>query len=198
VIGADALSRFVDWSDRNTCVLFGDGCGAAVIQAQDPQTFGCNLLSFAIDSDGAGGKCLRAGFSGASDKAGGPLAQRESEGKYSNISMSGQDVFKWAVRAVPQVVRQSLDQADLTVDDVDWLVLHQANKRILASAADRLKIPSEKIITNISRYGNTSAGSIPLALDEAVRSGQIKSGDIIATAGFGAGLTCASAVFYWD
>ena len=207
VIGGDALSRFVDWTDRNTCILFGDGCGAAVLSAQDPKTQGCNLLSFAIDSDGTGRKHLNACFSGAPNKPFIPSCeegentaaqQRAKDGSYSNIHMSGQDVFKWAVRAVPQVVQKSLDQACLSVEDVDWLVLHQANKRILASAADRLKIPPEKIISNISSYGNTSAGSIPLALDEAVRAGKIKSGDVIATAGFGAGLTCASALFYWD
>lgn len=198
VVGADALSRFVDWNDRNTCILFGDGCGAAVLSAQDAKEFGCNLISFAIESDGTGRKYLNAGYSGNPDKTGSGYDKRGADGSYSNIYMSGQDVFKWAVRAVPAVVKKSLEQTELTVDDIDWLVLHQANKRILGAAGDRLKIPKEKIISNISQYGNTSAGSVPLALDEAVRKGQIKSGDLIATAGFGAGLTCASALFYWD
>ncbi|QDZ22508.1 3-oxoacyl-[acyl-carrier-protein] synthase [Chloropicon primus] len=201
VVGADALSRFVDWTDRNTCILFGDGCGACVLGAQDPSEFGCNLLSFHIESDGTGRKHLNAGFSGFGDKSsvGTGAEERGKEGSYANICMSGQDVFKWAVRAVPSVVQKAVESSDLsTVGDIDWLVLHQANTRILESAAQRLGIPSEKVISNIDKYGNTSAASVPLALDEAVKSGQIKKGDVIATAGFGAGLTAASAVFLWD
>jgi len=221
VIGGDALSRFVDWNDRNTCILFGDGCGAAVLDALkegDQEEMGrrsnakgkakgakggsglklnCNLLSFAMESDGSGRKHLHASYSGDPDKTRKEQLRGE-DGSYANISMSGQDVFKWAVRAVPAVVTQSLEQANLSVEDIDWLVLHQANKRILAAAGDRLKIPSQKIISNISQYGNTSAASIPIALDEAIKEGKIKSGDVIATAGFGAGLTIASAIFYWD
>jgi 3-oxoacyl-[acyl-carrier-protein] synthase-3 len=214
VIGGDALSRFVDWNDRNTCILFGDGCGAAVLDAVQlhhdggkgakeeeggGSLGGCNLLSFAMESDGSGRKHLNASYSGCPDKTGSSLEEvRGEDSSYANIAMSGQDVFKWAVRAVPAVVNKALLQTNLSVDDVDWLVLHQANKRILAAAGDRLKIPSEKIVSNIAQYGNTSAGSIPLALDEAIREGKIKSGDVIASAGFGAGLTCAAAIFIWD
>ena len=150
-----------------------------------------------MESDGSGRKHLHASYSGDPDKTRKEQLRGE-DGSYANISMSGQDVFKWAVRAVPAVVTQSLEQANLSVEDIDWLVLHQANKRILAAAGDRLKIPSQKIISNISQYGNTSAASIPIALDEAIKEGKIKSGDVIATAGFGAGLTIASAIFYWD
>lgn len=199
VVGGDALSRFVDWTDRNTCILFGDGCGACVLSAQDPAEFGCNLLSFHIESDGSLRKHLNAGYSGTGDKTAEKVAGgRGKHGSYSNIYMSGQDVFKWAVRAVPSAVKKSLDLSGKDVSEIDWLLLHQANTRILESASSRLGVPPEKVISNISQYGNTSAGSIPLALDEAVKKGQIKKGDLIATAGFGAGLTCASAVFLWD
>lgn len=259
VVGGDALSRFVDWSDRNTCVLFGDGCGAALLEAQ-PSSLGCNLLGFAMESDGNGRKHLNTEFAlernhqattapaehSASDDprgrsqglgqgeegkegkdgkegkeaegsarlsvgaanlspgcGGGRLSLSPAHGGYTNLHMSGQDVFKWAVRAVPSVIQRALDasvQPDgtpLGVEDIDWLVLHQANQRILSSASSRLGIAPDKVVTNIARYGNTSAGSVPLALDEAVREGKIKRGDVIATAGFGAGLTCASALFKW-
>merc|ERR1712157_99620 len=203
VIGGDALSRFVDWNDRNTCILFGDGCGSAVLDALkegDQEEMGrrSNAKGKAKGAKGGSGrKHLHASYSGDPDKTRKEQLRGE-DGSYANISMSGQDVFKWAVRAVPAVVTQSLEQANLSVEDIDWLVLHQANKRILAAAGDRLKIPSQKIISNISQYGNTSAASIPIALDEAIKEGKIKSGDVIATAGFGAGLTIASAIFYWD
>ena len=201
VIGGDALSRFVDWTDRNTCVLFGDGCGACVLGAQSASEGGCSLLSFHMESDGEGRKHLNASFSGAGDKTSACLGAdgRGRHGSYSNLRMSGQDVFKWAVRAVPSVVQKAVEKSALeSVDQIDWLVLHQANTRILDSAAARLGVPEERVIINISKFGNTSAGSVPLALDEAVRQGKIRSGDVVATAGFGAGLTAASAIFLWD
>jgi 3-oxoacyl-[acyl-carrier-protein] synthase-3 len=113
------------------------------------------------------------------------------------MEMNGQEVYKFATREVPKVLEESLEAAGLTVDDVDWLLLHQANIRIMEIVAKRLGIPMEKVITNLASYGNTSAGSIPIALDEAVRSGQVKKGDVIACAGFGAGLSWGSAIFKW-
>ena len=113
------------------------------------------------------------------------------------MAMNGQNVYKFATREVPRVVSEALEEANMTPDDIDWLLLHQANIRIMQTVAKRLKIPQEKIITNLADYGNTSAGSIPIALSEAVRSGQVKKGDIIATAGFGAGLSWGSAIMRW-
>lgn len=121
-----------------------------------------------------------------------------SKADYSCLEMNGQEVYKFATREVPRVLEESLEAAGLTVDDVDWLLLHQANIRIMEIVAKRLGIPMEKVITNLSSYGNTSAGSIPIALDEAVRNGQVKKGDVIACAGFGAGLSWGSAIFQWN
>lgn len=120
-----------------------------------------------------------------------------SEGGYDNLAMNGKEVYKFATREVPTVLEEAFETAGITADDVDWLLLHQANIRIMDTVAKRLGIPKEKIITNLANYGNTSAGSIPLALDEAVRSGQVKKGDVIACAGFGAGLSWGATIFKW-
>lgn len=120
----------------------------------------------------------------------------ESAG-YSHLAMNGQNVYKFATREVPRVVSEALEEAEMTADDIDWLLLHQANIRIMETVAKRLKIPQEKIITNLADYGNTSAGSIPIALSEAVQKGQVKKGDVIACAGFGAGLSWGSAILRW-
>lgn len=120
-----------------------------------------------------------------------------STGSYGNLAMNGKKVYTFATREVPTVIEEALDAADMTVDDVDWLLLHQANIRIMETVAKRLGMPMEKVITNLSEYGNTSAASIPLALDEAVRSGKVKKGDVIACAGFGAGLSWGSAILRW-
>ena len=121
-----------------------------------------------------------------------------SSANYNCLQMNGKEVYKFATREVPRVLEESLEASGLTVDDVDWLLLHQANIRIMEVVAKRLGIPMEKVITNLASYGNTSAGSIPLALDEAVRSGKVKKGDVIACAGFGAGLSWGSAIFKWS
>lgn len=121
-----------------------------------------------------------------------------SEAVYENLTMNGKEVYKFATREVPKVLEESMEAAGITVDDVDWLLLHQANIRIMEVVAKRLGIPMEKVITNLSDYGNTSAASIPLALDEAVRTGKVKKGDVIACAGFGAGLSWGSAIFKWS
>jgi 3-oxoacyl-[acyl-carrier-protein] synthase III len=214
VVGADALSRYVDWRDRGTCILFGDGAGAVVLSAgggdggssvdDGPSTSApstssssCGLLGFAMASDGVGAKHLNAKFAGCGGKALAPDADAAgAPGSYANIAMNGQEVFKFAVRAVPAVVEAALADAGLPGPQaIDWLVLHQANQRILDAAASRLGVPPDRVVSNLAEYGNTSAASIPLALDEAVRDGRIKSGDVVAVAGFGAGLTWASAIF---
>mmetsp|Transcript_30919 Transcript_30919/g.42851 ORF Transcript_30919/g.42851 Transcript_30919/m.42851 type:complete len:405 (-) Transcript_30919:109-1323(-) len=195
LIGGDVLSRYVDWRDRATCILFGDGCGAMLLQAKEGE---CNVLGFDMRSDGSMNKSLVAAYhsNGTGPK---PLAEGAASdlGSFENISMTGSDIFKFAVRAVPQIVNGALDAAGLEREHIDWLVLHQANQRIIDSAANRLGIPLESVVSNISEYGNTSAASIPLAFDEVVRSGQVKPGDVVAFAGFGAGLTWASAICKW-
>jgi 3-oxoacyl-[acyl-carrier-protein] synthase-3 len=120
-----------------------------------------------------------------------------AQGSYCPIDMNGKEVYRFAVQKVPEVIEKALFRANLTVDDIDWLLLHQANQRILDAVAQRLKIPDHKVISNLAHYGNTSAASIPLALDEAVRQGKVKPGDIIASSGFGAGLTWGAAIFKW-
>ncbi|MGF1489159.1 MAG: beta-ketoacyl-ACP synthase III [Prochloraceae cyanobacterium] len=192
VIGADILSRWLDWSDRRTCVLFGDGAGAVVCQATNN---GDRLKGFEICSNGAGNDCLNLPYSGSPQ----PLTETVSiaKGTYQPIFMKGREVYRFAVAKVPEVIEKALFRADRTVEEIDWLILHQANQRIMNSVADRLKIPPEKVISNVARYGNTSAASIPLALDEAIKSGKIKPGDLIATSGFGAGLTWGAAIFEW-
>ncbi len=191
LIGGDVLSRWVDWSDRRTCILFGDGAGAVVIQANPTD----HLLGFELHSDGSQSASLTLGYNGDDQ----PLLEgiAVNQGTYQPIFMNGQEVYRFAVRRVPEVLEKALFRANLTVDQVDWLLLHQANQRIMAAVADRLHIPSHKVISNVARYGNTSAASIPLALDEYVRQGKIQVGDVIAASGFGAGLTWGSAIFRW-
>lgn len=201
VIGADALSRCVDWEDRNACILFGDGAGAMVVtnqpdgDAEDETKPG--LLGYAAHSNGAGYPDLNCLYKGDPVSVSTPEPITLESGNYNNLAMNGQNVYKFATREVPRVVSEALEEADMTPDDVDWLLLHQANIRIMDVVAKRLKIPKEKIITNLASYGNTSAGSIPIALSEAVRSGQVKKGDVIACAGFGAGLSWGSAIMRW-
>lgn len=191
LVGADLLSRWVDWSDRRTCVLFGDGAGAVVLQA-NPQD---QLLGFALQSDGTQNNDLTLAY------AGNPLSLTSeatvAQGTFASITMNGQEVYRFAVRRVPEVIEKALFQAGLTVEDIDWLLLHQANQRILDAVAQRLKIPDHNVISNMAEYGNTSAASIPLALDIQVRQGRVKTGDIIAAAGFGAGLSWGATIFAW-
>ncbi|KAG9152624.1 hypothetical protein Leryth_026201 [Lithospermum erythrorhizon] len=200
VIGADALSRYVDWSDRGTCILFGDGAGAVLVQACDSEEDG--LFSFDLHSDGDGQRHLNASIkdseSGDAASSNGSVHGFPPKGSvYSCIQMNGKEVFRFAARVVPQSIEYSLKKAGLTASSIDWLLLHQANQRILDAVATRLEVPAERVISNLANYGNTSAASIPLALDEAVRSGKVQSGHLIAAAGFGAGLTWGSAILRW-
>lgn len=192
VIGADVNSRWLDWSDRSTCVLFGDGAGAVVCQAIEN---GDRLLGFEMHSDGTQNGSLNLAYRGE------PKILKEdlaiASGTYQPISMNGREVYRFAVEKVPEVIEKALYRANLAVEEIDWLILHQANQRIMDAVASRLKIPSEKVISNLAEYGNTSAASIPIALDEAVRQGKIQPGDTIVTSGFGAGLTWGAAIFQW-
>jgi 3-oxoacyl-[acyl-carrier-protein] synthase III len=191
VIGADVLSRWVDWQDRGTCVLFGDGAGAVVMQANSSD----RLLGFQLKSDGTQNHYLNLSYTADSQE----LTQdvTVSKGRYQPITMNGKEVYRFAVQSVPEVIDKALFHAQISTDQVDWLLLHQANQRILDAVAQRLDIPKHKVISNLAKYGNTSAASIPLALDEAVRAGKIQNNDIIAASGFGAGLTWGAAIFRW-
>ena len=193
LVGADILSRWVDWSDRTTCVLFGDGAGAVVMQATST---GDRLLGFELCSDGSQNQCLQLPYSSTPKNLVSDISV-SSQGTYQPIAMVGKEVYRFAVSQVPEVIEKALFRANVTVDQIDWLLLHQANQRIIDSVAQRLKIPPNKVLSNVAEYGNTSAASIPLALDEAVRDGKVKAGDIIASAGFGAGLTWGAAIFKW-
>jgi len=198
VVGADALSQYVDWTDRGTCILFGDAAGAVLVQACSADEDG--LLGFCLQSDGNGQKHLHCSGSNAKSilsKTNGAPSFPPKKGAFSCIEMNGKEVFRFAVRCVPQSIEKALEEAGLPTSSIDWLLLHQANQRIIDAAATRLSIPSEKVISNLANYGNTSAASIPLALDEAVRGGKVKAGDIIAASGFGAGLTWGSAIVKW-
>lgn len=192
VIGADVLSRWTDWSDRRTCILFGDGAGAVVCQASEEQD--C-LLGFELRSDGTQNDSLTLSYQGQPQPLGEGVCV--AQGTYQPIFMNGREVYRFAVDKVPEVIEKALFHANITTEQIDWLLLHQANQRIMDAVAKRLTIPEEKIISNLAEYGNTSAASIAIALDEAVRQGQVQPGDIIATSGFGAGLTWGAAIFQW-
>jgi 3-oxoacyl-[acyl-carrier-protein] synthase III len=191
VIGADLLSRWVDWNDRNTCVLFGDGAGAVLMQAAPED----RLLGFEIKSDGTRNACLNLAFKPELQELipGVTLTQ----GKYQYVTMNGREVYRFAIDRVPDAIDKVIYKANLTSANIDWLILHQANQRIMDAVAERLNIAPEKVISNVAKYGNTSAASIPIALNEAVRAGKIRVGDTIATSGFGAGLSWGAAIFKW-
>ncbi|CAN4075751.1 unnamed protein product [Withania somnifera] len=201
VVGADAVSRVVDWTDRDSCILFGDAAGAVLVQACDIGEDG--LFGFNLHSDGDGKRHLMSTFKenetdDASSENHSVNSFPPKGSSYSYLQMNGREIFKFAVRAVPQSIEAALEKAGLAgPNNFDWLLLHQANQRIIDGIATRLEVPSERVISNLANYGNTSAASIPLALDEAVRSGKVQPGHVIAAAGFGAGLTWASAIFRW-
>ncbi|MDF2568946.1 MAG: fabHA [Sporomusa sp.] len=190
VIGAETLSKILDWSDRNTCVLFGDGAGAVVLAETVP---GCGILAAHLGADGSGGDLLKLPAGGSRN----PATADTIAQKLHFVHMNGNEVFKFAVKVMGEAAVKALEDAGLNPGDVDCLIPHQANIRIIQSAAKRLKLPLDKVMVNVDKYGNTSAASIPIALDEAVHSGKIKHGDIVVLVGFGAGLTWASAVIKW-
>lgn len=190
VIGAETLTRLVDWKDRSTCVLFGDGAGAVVLA---PAEEGFGLLSFDIGSDGSGAELLYVEpmLSPPTMKGEPPPPPRPC------IRMNGAEVFKFAVRIIDESTRRALRRAELDVADIDCFVAHQANARIFDAAAKKLGVPAERVYNNVRRYGNTSAASIPLALDEARGDGCLRAGEVVALVGFGAGLSWASAILRW-
>jgi 3-oxoacyl-[acyl-carrier-protein] synthase-3 len=190
VIGSEVMSAIMDWTDRNTCILFGDGAGAAVVSASEGDR---GILSTHLRSDG--GLCDLIAVPGGGSRM--PPSEKIIAERMQYIKMKGNETFKVAVRTLEDIARETLAANNLHVEDVDLYVPHQANVRILKAVADRLGLPMEKVMLNIEHYGNTSAASIPLALDEAVRTGRIKEGSLVMLGAFGAGLTWASALIRW-
>jgi 3-oxoacyl-[acyl-carrier-protein] synthase-3 len=191
VIGAETLSKVVDWSDRGTCVLFADGAGAALVQRT---TGDSRILSTHLYADGSKGKQLIIPGGGSRH----PVSQKVLDENLVTIKMAnGNEVFKVAVRSMEDAALAALKANGAEVTDIDLFVPHQANARIINAVAQRLGVPKERIVVNIDRFGNTSAASIPMALDEAVRAGRLKSGDLLLLAAFGGGLTWGSALIRW-
>jgi len=187
VVGSDALTRLLNWQDRGTCILFGDGAGAVVLGASEN---GSGILSTRLRTDGSYVKTLYVP-AGGSLKPATPETVRRNE---HTITMNGKEVFKIAVRSMEEISRQALAEADVPVSAVSLVIPHQANRRIIVALAERLGIPMERVMVNVDKYGNTSAASIPVALDEAKRQGKIKPGDIVLLNAFGAGFTWGAAV----
>ena len=183
VVGGDVLSKILDWSDRSTLVLFGDGAGAVVIEPVERGGF----LGFELGADGGGGENLWLPGSGS----------RKFDNPDEYVKMNGREVFKFATRIMVYSAEQILSECGKTVDDVDVYIPHQANKRIIDHAADKLGIPRDKTVVNVDRYGNTSSGSIPLALTDARAEGRLQDGALVLMTGMGAGLTWGSALIEW-
>jgi 3-oxoacyl-[acyl-carrier-protein] synthase-3 len=190
VVGADVLSKFTDWKDRTTCVIFGDGAGAAIVESTSEDR---GILSMSINSDGSMWELINIPGGGSRNPA---STDTLKKGLHS-IRMKGNETFKVAVRTLEDVALKTLADNNMDPSQLSLLVPHQANLRIIQATADRLNLPMEKVFVNLERYGNTSAASIPIALDEALTSGRIKDGDYILLEAFGGGLTWASALIKW-
>jgi 3-oxoacyl-[acyl-carrier-protein] synthase-3 len=190
VVAAEVLTKIVDFEDRNTCVIFGDGAGAAVLR---PVEEGKGFLSFELCADGSGGDLLKVPAGGSRK----PASEETVRNREHFMSMCGNEVFKFAVKVMGDAALRVLEKAGLTKNDVDYLVPHQANNRIIDSAVKRLGLSPEKVYRNIDKYGNMSSASIAVALDEATRKGCLKKDDIVVIVGFGAGLTWGSIVIKW-
>jgi 3-oxoacyl-[acyl-carrier-protein] synthase-3 len=191
VVGAETLSRITDWTDRSTCVLFGDGAGAVVLQANNVPG---GVLSSVLGADGSGGDLLILPAGGSAH----PATPETVAKRQHFLQMRGRQVFRFATRVMADASRQVLERADLTVEDVALFVPHQANNRILQTAARRLGVPEERMFSNVAHYGNTSSASIPIALCEVIEQGLVSRDDVIVCAGFGAGLTWAAAAIRWS
>lgn len=189
VIGTELLSTIVDWSDRNTCILFGDGAGAAVMVPSKSN----GIISSYLGSDGRESELLSVPAGGSRS----PSTHETISGKLHFLKMSGNEVFKMAVRIMSDAVQKVLLQSNLTCEDVDCLIPHQANIRIINSVAKRINLCDEKVYVNLERYGNMSSASTPIALAEAVKNGKIKKGDIVVLVAFGSGLTWGATVLKW-
>lgn len=189
VVGAEAFTRLVDFSDRSTCVLFGDGAGAVVLQAADTP----GVESIVLGADGGGEDLLKVPAGGAAA----PITHERIDAHEQFVKMAGNEVYKFAVRVIPKATTEALELAGHTVDELRWLVPHQANKRIIDTIEERLGIDDERVYCNLAGTGNTSAASIPLALDDLYTSGRLSPGDLLGLVGFGAGLTWGAAIVNW-
>lgn len=199
VIGSEVLSKLVDWTDRGSCILFGDGAGAVAVERCEASP---GILGRALHSDGTGGGVLQCGARElttpyARTSAAKTDQKQQTDDREHYIQMDGQEVYRFATRRVPQCIEEALSDAGLTVPDIDLFVLHQANARIIDAVAKRLHADREKFPTNLERVGNMSSASIPVLLDELHRQGKLHRGDRIVLAGFGAGLTIGACVMTW-
>jgi len=190
LIGAEVTSKFIDWTDRKTCVLFGDGAGAAIIGAADD---GRGIVGTVLGADGGGASYIDMPAGGSRL----PASAETVAAKQHVLHLKGQDVFKAGVRSMGQAVQDVLKKCGLTTDDLALLIPHQANSRIISAVADSLKFPMEKVMVNVEKYGNTSAATIPMALHEAAVAGRVKSGDLICVVACGGGLTWGAAIVRW-
>ncbi len=191
VIGADVMSSIIDYTDRATCVLFGDGAGAVVLGPSSDPNFGILDYDHMIDGGGGPALCMPAGGSKQ------PATHKTVDERLHYVKQEGQTVFKFAVRNTGEICERLLKKHNLTGEDVDLFVSHQANKRIIMSAAERIGMPAEKVVINIDKYGNTTAATIPLALDDAVKDGRLKKGDLVLLTSVGAGFTVGSVLVRW-
>jgi 3-oxoacyl-[acyl-carrier-protein] synthase-3 len=191
VVGSDVMSRVLDWRDRGTCILFGDGAGAVVLQRTERPG---GLRSFVLGSDGCGAPKLLIPAGGSRQ----PASHESVEERAHFLKMEGSNVFRFATRVIPGSIIEALDKAGLTPADLALVIPHQANIRIIDHAREKLNLPAERVFTNLDKYGNTSAASIPVALCEAFEEGRIKDSDIVAMCAFGAGLCWAAAVWEWN
>jgi len=191
VIGSETLSRLTNWEDRTTCVLFGDGAGAFILQASEEIG---GMISGVMRSDGSGADLLNVPAGGSALPASLDTVQ---EGLHY-IGMNGREVFRFATRVMAQSTIEAVEKANLTLEDVDWVIPHQANRRIIETAMRKIDLPMERCVVNLDRYGNTSTASIPIATCEAVEDGRVKPGDIVVFVGFGAGLTWGASVVKWS
>lgn len=196
VVGAEVLSKLIDWNDRGTCVLFGDGAGAAFVEAMEEQGEKAGIIGISQGSDGIKGMVL----SCQERKLANPFIEDEEsvQEEKNYIQMDGQEVYKFAVRQVPACIQEALEKTGLTVDDIDHFVLHQANVRIIEAVAKRLKADISKFPMNLDRVGNMSSATVPVLLDELNREGKLHKGEKIVLSGFGAGLTYGACVLIWN
>jgi 3-oxoacyl-[acyl-carrier-protein] synthase-3 len=192
VVGADVMSSIIDYTDRTTCVLFGDGAGAVVVSPADATEPA--IIDFAHEIDGSGGPalCMPAGGSRM------PASRETVDQRLHYVKQDGQAVFKFAVRKTEEICRRVLERNGLNPSQIDLFVSHQANRRIITAAADRLGLPDSKVIINLEMYGNTTAATIPLALADAVRQGMVKKGDLVLLASVGAGFTVGAVLLRWS
>jgi 3-oxoacyl-[acyl-carrier-protein] synthase-3 len=190
VIGTETLTRYTNWTDRNTCILFGDGAGAFVLQASDEPG---GVLSAVMRSDGSGGDLLILPAGGSKM----PTTEETVANGDHFISMNGREVFRFATRVMAQATREVVESSGLEIDDIHLIIPHQANKRIIETAARGLKLPMDRFVVNVDRFGNTSTASIPIATVEAIQDGRLNPGDRVVFVGFGAGLTWGSVAVQW-